>query len=326
MQSLSFVGVETRKWAILMSKLGFEVNGITDPTKMLAVFSYCQPRIVKSLHHDPLFWRSVKEVCPNTFLLGRMYVDKQPLDDPIQAAIKHAIAIKASSCAHIYDAWEGYNETPRDKLVDRCYFDIHMAKELHQDDIKYCCGSWSVGVPDIPDWLNSNMLDALSYADYVSCHEYCAPTMNDKRGLDLGGTEGWFTLRYRKWYLTLPRNYQKPLIISECGIDSGAAHWPVGAQGGWRSFTTPAGYLEQLRWYDSWLMADNYVLGACIYCWGTFDDTWLSYDISGTMVELIAEYIREEPLPPIPPDQTDLEGRVARVENKLSQIGRILSE
>lgn len=308
-----------------MSKLGFHVNGITDASKMLEVFEYCQPRIIKSLHHDAPFWRTVKQRCPDTFLLGRMYVSKQPLHNPEQAAIDHARAIRTSSCAHVYDAWEGYNEIPRDHLVARCEYDYYTAEELKVNGIPYCCGSWSVGVPDISDWLNPSMLEALKNAAFVSCHEYCAPTMNDARGLVLGGTEGWFTLRYHKWYLTLPKECQKPLIISECGIDSGAAHWPVDAQGGWRSFTTPLGYLEQLKWYDSWLLIDSYVLGACIYCWGTFDDTWASYDVSGPMVTLLADYIRKVPSLPVSPPVSDLEGRVTLIEQKLRRIADLLS-
>jgi len=308
-----------------MSKLGFHVNFITNNSAMYTLFSYCQPKVIKSLRHDSVFWSDVKSVCPNTKLVGRYYVDKQPLDSPDANAAKFANYILNSPCAHIYDVWEGYNEISRDKLTERCKFDMVLAGLLHKEGIKYCCGSWSVGVPDIEDWLRSCMRDALEASDAVSCHEYCAPTMNDPRGLIAGGTMGWFTLRYRQWYPGLPPECQKPLIISECGVDSGAPHWPVSGQGGWRSFMAAPSYLEQLKWYDSWLMRDSYVVGGCIFCYGTLDPRWDSYDVTGEMATLLAEYIYTEPAPTPPsPGLVDLDRRISDIESKLDRIAAIL--
>lgn len=308
-----------------MSKLGFHINYITNSSKMYSIFAYCQPTIIKSLHHDLVFWQRVKKACPYTFLLGRYYVEDQFLVNPEVEAVGLAKIISELPVAKIYHAWEGYNETPRELREKRYIFDIIMAQELHKYGLKYCCGSWSVGVPDIEDWLDTGMLESLLNSDYISVHEYCAPTMNDPRGLLSGGSRGWFTLRYRQWYPQLPLDCQKPLIISECGIDSGAAHWEVSGEGGWRAFTTPQGYLEQLKWYDSCLIRDDWVIGGCIYCWGTLDPQWDSWDIEGTMLDLLANYIYETrgELPPPPTNQ--LERRVTAIEEKIHQISIILA-
>lgn len=308
-----------------MSKLGFHVNGITDNKGMLALFTHAQPAVIKSLHPDKSFWAAVKLACPKTLLVGRYFVENQPLSDPVREAIRFGDLIKRSTCAHLYDVWEGYNETPRNKRKSRYDFDIKLAAELHREDMKYCCGSWSVGVPDIHDWDDEGMKASLEASDMVACHEYCAPTMNDPRGLIQGAQMGWFTLRYRMWYPRLPLECQKPLIISECGIDSGAAHWSVSSQGGWRSFTTLEGYLEQLKWYDGFLLGDPYVVGATIFCYGTFDPTWSTYDVSGHMAQLIADYIQDQ-ASPVPPsdDIRELERRVAAIEAKLLTVADIL--
>jgi len=176
------------------------------------------------------------------------------------------------------------------------------------------------------------MWDALRLADYIGVHEYCAPRMDDPRGLDTGGPpEGWFVLRYRKWYPTLPSDCRKPLLITECGIDSGAVHWDPGAQGGWRSFTDAEGYLEQLAWYDQILQQDSYVAGATVFCWGTLDPVWDSHDISGGMVDLLAGHIirqRSEPPTPPPPEGEleELRRRIAELEQQLAEAQGRVSE
>jgi len=264
---------------------------------------------MKTVHHDGDFWRGVKAAYPELLLIGRKFCKHQDLEDPEQEAANLVRWIMDSSVTNVYSAWEGFNEIPVGKLGRVCRFDIAMAELLHREGLKYVAGSWSVGVPDIPDWMRWEMQQALRVADYIGVHEYCAPRMDDPRGLDAGnpGT-GWFTLRWKKWYPLLPTDCQKPVIISECGIDSGAAHWNPGAQGGWRSFTNAQGYLQQLRWYDAYLQSDPHVAGAAIFCHGTLDPTWDTFDVSGEMLDLLGDYLREDPGPPPtppPPDDHD---------------------
>jgi hypothetical protein len=316
------------------SKLGVHINFITEADAMRDFILNARPAVVKTLHHDAVYWQEIKAEYPELLLIGRRYVESQPLNDPVEEAEDLAGGILDMSTAHICDAWEGYNETSLGKLGRLCRFDRRLAELLHQEELMYVAGSWSVGVPDIPDWQTPEMWDALRVADYIGVHEYCAPRMDDPRGLDTDdSTEGWFVLRYRKWYPTLPLDCQKPLLITECGIDSGAVHWDPGAQGGWRSFTDAEGYMEQLAWYDRILRQDNYVRGATIFCWGTLDPAWDSHDLSGTMADLLASYViaqRSEPMPlPAPPPSDNLQGlrqRIAELEQENTVLRRQLAE
>lgn len=291
------------------SKLGVHVNDIIDGNALRDFHRTARPVIAKTIAHDAGFWREVKAEHPQLFLVARRYVEKQPLLSPESEADSLARWILDASLAGVADAWEGYNESSRGQLPERCRFDRRLAMRLHEGGLKYVCGSWSVGVPDLPDWQRGEMLDALRVADYIGVHEYCAPRMDDARGLIAGSSPqaGWFTLRYRLWYPLLPPDCRKPLLITECGIDSGAAHWDPGKQGGWRSFTTARGYLEQLAWYDSHLQADPYVGGATIFCDQAHDPRWRTHDLQGECELLLRDYIvsqRTAPPPPPPPTPT----------------------
>jgi len=311
------------------SKLGVHINFITEADTMRDFILNTRPAIVKTLHHDGVFWQEIKAEYPELLLIGRRYVANQQLSNPTENAEDLARRIRDTSTAHICDAWEGYNEIGPHPTPDYMEFEVRLAELLHAEGIKYVAGSWSVGCPDIPDWDSNRILEVLRVADYIGVHEFCAPSMNDPRGLDADDLNtGWFTLRYRKWYPALPPDCQKPLLITECGIDSGAAHWDPGAQGGWRSFTDAQGYLEQLAWYDGILQQDNYVAGATIYCWGTLDPTWDSYDLSGKMVGVLANYIREQAQPPptLPDELEELRARIAELEQENAILRKQLTE
>ena len=277
------------------SKLGLHINHVTDARAMRDFILEARPAVVKTLHHDRAFWQEIKAQAPGVFLLGRHYFARQPLEDPVVAAAFAADFILSEPTAHVMDAWEGYNEIPASLLHPYLQFERELCRILHGEGLRYVAGSWSVGVPDIRAWTQSSMRDLLRDADFIGVHEYCAPTMQDPRG------GGWFTGRYRRWYSTLPEECRKPLIISECGIDSGAAHWDPGAQGGWQSFTDARDYARQLAEYDSALQQDDYVKGACIFCWGTLDPTWSTYDFTPELARLVRENLMAGPVGPDQP-------------------------
>jgi hypothetical protein len=85
-----------------------------------------------------------------------------------------------------------------------------------------------------------------------------------------------------------------PLIITECGVDDGCG-------GGWKAQpgANAQMYLDYLRWYDAALAADARrvpIVGATIFCYGRFhDDPWDSFDISGEVANMLADYIAANP-------------------------------
>ncbi len=317
------------------SKLGVHINHITDAAGIRDFILNARPVVVKTIHHDAVFWAEIKAEYPGLLLIGRKYCDRQPLSDPEGEAEDLVRWILDSSVTTIYDTWEGYNEISRSKREQLYRFDQRMAEILHEYGLTYVAGSWSVGNPDIPQWQEPGMLDVLRIADYIGVHEYCAPRMDSEFLMHPHDSDiqpevgGYFTLRYRHWYPTLPPDCQKPLLITECGIDSGACHWDPGAQGGWQSFTDAQGYLQQLRWYDQYLQEDDYIAGATIFCHGTLDPTWRTYDISGEMARLLAGYLRAQALPaPPPPPIDDLQGlrqRLAELEEENATLREELS-
>src|SRR5690242_15162167 len=96
------------------SKLGVYVislNGID----IVDYVQHSKPRVILSMDHSPDIWRQVKQTSPNTFLLGRHYVDDgaQLFDQPELRAQQFFDAMRpdAERMRGIYDAWMGYNES-----------------------------------------------------------------------------------------------------------------------------------------------------------------------------------------------------------------------
>lgn len=283
----------------MTSKIGLHINAITDGSAMRDFILEARPVVVKTLDLQVPFWEEIKRHYPGLLLIGRWYIHHQPLEHPEAEAEHLAWQLTHNPLKNIADAWEGYNEPSVGKLVELAKFDKRMAEILHSEGMKYVACSWSTGVPDIPDWQRPELHEALRVADYIGVHEYNAPRMDDPRGVT------WLTLRYRRWYPDLPDDCKKPLLITECGIDSGSPpSWDPHGQGGWRSFTDETGYMGQLAWYDEELQQDDYVVGATPFLWGTRDPTWHTFDFTPALVTALQQHILTEGVQPQPPDPT----------------------
>lgn len=288
------------------SLLGLHINFLTEPDRMHRFIAESKPRAVLSIHHDSDFFEQARADSPETLFVGRYFVDDQRFrGDPEGAAEWLVNRILGRSDPWLFDAWIGFNEVAIDdenRWREMGRFDRRAAELLHEQGLKYVAGSFGVGHPSRLEFVQlPEIVDAWSIADFVACHEYCSPRMDDPRGMDpLQPGSGWFTHRHRKWYSLLPPEAQKPLVITETGIDSGAAHWPVSAQGGWRSFCSADDYFGQLLWYESELKKDPYVLAALPFCYGTLDPTWDSFDIKGRVVDLLESHLKKSWLKPSP--------------------------
>ncbi|MDD1653663.1 MAG: hypothetical protein LUQ64_03870, partial [Methanomicrobiales archaeon] len=217
---------------------------------------------------------AIKAVSPSTLIVGRIYFADEPATgDAATRAREWWDRCRGVILAYPQvDYWEGYNEPSVDSVAKMQWlgqFDAERVRILAQNGRKAAIGSFSVGTPQI---VNSNNQPAGDYwrafypaidaaranGGVLSLHEYSAPEMQYL--FDAGSGDGWLTGRYRKvynWFLK-PDGRQIPLIITECGIDGGVRGW---GQKGWKSYTSTDGYMGQLKWYDSLLKQDSYVLG-----------------------------------------------------------------
>jgi hypothetical protein len=211
------------------------------------------------------------------------------------------------------DYWEGYNEPSVDSVAKMQWlaqFDAERVRILAQNGRKAAIGSFSVGTPQIVTSYGARdgsywrafypAIDAArANGGILSLHEYSAPSMQSQ--FESGSGEGWTTGRYRKvynWFL-IPEGRQIPLIITECGIDGGV----IGqGQKGWKSYATADQYMSQLKWYDSVLQQDSYVLGATIFALEIYN--WQDFDIAPLMPQLTA-YVKSGGSVPPPPGGTD---------------------
>jgi hypothetical protein len=302
-------------WAVFMaqagqqSKLGIHINHITEGERMIEFVAIAKPRAIIILHHDPNFIARIREVSPNTKIIFRYFVEDSEMDYQMARGAEKAAEWYIQD--HImrkepnkYDFVVGFNERARNsddswRFIGR--FDSRAADLCHGYGFPYMGGSHGVGHPagTLEEMERRILLpevrEGWSKVDAIAAHCYCAPTVLDPRnwveGSDPTKRQGWFVFRFRIWYPWLPPECQKPLYLTEFGIDSGAAHWDPGAQGGWRSFCSPESYIEQCAEWDVEARKDDELEAALIYCWGTLDPTWDSFCLSGRAAELLQDYL-----------------------------------
>ncbi len=287
-----------------MGKLGFQALAWRD-----GVLDYClrsRVRQLKVLDPNPDKLREIKENIPDCFVVYRMYkpFEEQQalLVDPIAGANRFADQILRTSDAArgLIDAYEGLNEPDAlwgDNALRYNEWTAEYARIMHQNGCRTVAYNWSVGCPQgyyqgdgnaNPDEFREGLrqhwavfLDGLRASDYLGLHEYSAPKM--------WNAASWLCLRYRRVYDVLPPDCRQPLLITECGIDSGVTQ-PFPGLHGWRWYGySEEEYLEQLRWYADEIDKDDYVVGAHIFQVGSYDPQWESFSILGC--EKIASYI-----------------------------------
>jgi hypothetical protein len=134
--------------------------------------------------------------------------------------------------------------------------------------------------------------DCLPHLDYVALHEYGAPKMQS------GSPH--HCLRYRRTYAEWKQasSVVPPLLITECGIDGGAAT-PPQPRKGWKTFASEEEYWQQLVWYDGKLKEDDFVKAAFIFTSGP-DQDWRDFDFDESLSRRLHEAIEAAvPTPPL---------------------------
>lgn len=280
--------------------------------------------LVKTLELDANFVRQIKEMSPDTLIVGRIDLPQIDLSaiDPMHEArqfVERLLPIAGDpERMRWFDAWEAYNEpVPMDNAAIRrlADFEAERTRLLAERGIRSVIGNFGTGHPPLEFW--PDFLPAVQavkeYDGYLGLHEYSAPVMwfgTGKHQLNPTadeGDEGWLTLRYRKVYrqFLIPRDLVVPLLITECGIDGMVGGRPGPKGRGWKDFVAywaeigmgedgPGNYIEQLAWYDSELQKDDYVKGAAIFA-AAASPGWESYEILGEAAQILRQYLSVHP-------------------------------
>lgn len=218
-----------------------------------------------------------------------------------QASAKWA-AIKPENRGRVF--WNITNEySDWSQLGRMAQFEADVTRLAFQDGWRIAGGSFAVGTPDYPQWVEVYpLLEALADTGGVlSLHEYFAWTVSNYYGKH---QESWYSepgrqpsdvdlfpndiaseahhlCRYRKVWELHVQKYQVPIVIGEfgagAGLGGGVERWarPGYPSPAWKDFRDglrPFGitdtvqyYLDCIDWYDNQIRHDWYVLGAVLY-------------------------------------------------------------
>lgn len=316
--------------AATKSKLGMQTQWQKPGT--MAFIEAAKPVVVK-LMGGFNYAAEIKQKSPNSFIVGRIWEQKQPLDGVAETRAQEWFNRNRTTLqTPSIDCWEGYNEPLTNTTeIMQWYsrFEIKRMQLLESIGKKACIGNFSVANPDYSLWQDfSNAVNyATGHGHFLGLHEYGPTTMGDR--------SDDFSLRHRNVYNN--NHFTLPLIISETGIDSGGCDNCTTPQNGcgWRGHTNATDYFNQLKWYDNELQQDTYVKGATIFSYGLYN--WCSFEIYPELVGIdgrsgpLTAYIRGGPVPtptPTPsptPRPTPIPCDPAKVSMKASPNPAIIS-
>lgn len=291
------------------------------PTKLGLCITHHHPQIlelmrtgnvavIKTICQEPDFLGQLKAISPHTLFVGRVVMDQIDLakvepGESAQQLVEQILSAAADPrLREIFDAWEGYNEpvtVDAEQMKQLAELEAERVRLLAREGIRSVVGNFGTGHPKLELWPHFfPALEAAGEHDgFLGLHEYSAPTMR----FGVHGEGGWLTLRYRKAYRQhlIPAGLEVPLVITECGIDGMVQNHPGPKGKGWKDFIAyweqqgmgsdgPGNYIEQLAWYDSELVKDDYVVGAAIFTMTT-TCKWQSYEILGKPASILRQYL-----------------------------------
>lgn len=251
--------------------LGPHIQHLDDAVKVWLFRA--RPRIVKVLEPDDVdFWLDCKRQW-NPLIIGRRPDLAESIDwaSPERSADEASqLVLEWAEIAPHVDIWEGRNEviindaipgTEREKARAYTRHEIRFAFNLRDYGKRASLFQFSAGNPYTLELWRDILWEAPAQTHCpINLHAYSQPTMQS--------AADWLTLRHRKVWDLLPQQARTGIIISECGIDGGI--WTHGLpeprlRVGWQGYCSEAEYLAQLRWFDSELQKDDYIVGATIF-------------------------------------------------------------
>jgi hypothetical protein len=257
--------------------------------------------------------REARQVNPDAFYIGRLWVANQPLGSSLTASYllgkqfaDQVVSIPAVQKG-LFDGFESYNEilgetAPQIEHRKYAHFQLGFKDGLEGlpvEPIAFNFGTGNMRGVQLVDLYR----DVLEQYKWLGFHEYDWPTMNrlHNQGVEEGNGGMWLALRYRRIMndVISALGNKWSVIITECGMTQGvhAGAEDIGFLADRNSVPgnnhpvpiSPEDFWESLKWYSDELMKDDYVIGACHFQMGGNPD-WATFEGLGTIVPLIKNY------------------------------------
>lgn len=274
-----------------MSLRGYHVKDLT--AEAVESMRRARPAIVMSLDLSQ-DWRQLKAECGVSLLVARFWQDDHAWlsPNPIAAAERlYAEALPAILPLRdvvdiVASPWNERYQSPEEDLGAHAIACRRWCELAKRDGFQTGVGNFSMGRPE-PEHMGL-FAPALEQADYLIVHEYWLPG-------DL--QQPWLAGRWRRLLDALPAALRRPIIIGECGVDTGQ---------GYRAHLsdryTVRHYVNDLDRYA--LSLDDRVAGLCVFNAGSRSAQWASWEIAG--VPEIEQWVAAGPRTwnvPVPPAQ-----------------------
>lgn len=281
-----------------------------------------RPACALYLDPNPDHVRAIKHASPATKIIGRIYRPDAEVAERIQAGPADAARwmdglVRGHPAFGLCDYWQIANEVCQVNWTAFGQLCATMQQWLLLAQEAYRCAifGFSVGQPDLPAhdrlayWRQTiPALEQAIVGDHILLiHQYGAP--------DLWGPDpAWYINRCehqvlaRLGYLDKERSQTArakvptlkaiKVVCGEYGIDGLIR----GERKGWRSYTTPDGYAEQLRNMAAYVARWPQMAGYCLYTTGHASAEWADYDVWPEVIERLAQPATPQPpQPPQPP-------------------------
>jgi|GEM_PF-1634900 len=303
-------------------KFGFHLNGLSSGA--VAAVARLKPKVVKTLDFSVQPLKELRQQLPDTFLIGRLVVDPQDFGqlgggyDSQRATLRgqelaeRILRLEINSATNqvnglpIINAWESLNEVlPENAIADahKLYdeFQVSFINKMRAAGFETIAMNFGTGNGTGSQWLTLYP-GTLENSKYLGFHEYDWPTLDrlHKVGLSEGNGGMWLALRYRRIMNEIRQKYgdKHVCLITECGMTQGVqggrdiGPWATQNTVPNSNVVTPItadNYWQSLLWYNSELLKDDDVMGACLFVTGAVSP-WETFEHVGTITPKLEAY------------------------------------
>lgn len=252
-----------------------------------------QPRIILVVDPNPDEMALLREACPRTRIIGRIYVPDGEVSDRIRRsptdAAQWANELVLKRQSPNVDYWQIANEVLSQKGDLPLLNQFELARMALAEAAGYRCAlfGFAVGNPDLPeadrlaDWrlLYPAIERAEAQGHIVAVHQYGSPDL-------VHPTVGWHVHRLERQLLRRLPYKRVQFAVTEFGIDGLLTG---STPKGWKGQLSAADYVQQLLRAGAY--AERFsarVLGYAVYSLGV-TGPWATYDIDGEVAAMLAE-------------------------------------